>query len=90
MSITLPPELQAVLAEQARLAGSTPELIALEGLRKLYLPAASAPLAPGSPSMADYFADFISSIHSSEKVPGGAHLSENTGQKFAELLRKKR
>ncbi len=45
MVITLPPQLEAVLSEQARRRGVTPEVLALDALRERFLPA-SAPLEP--------------------------------------------
>jgi hypothetical protein len=89
MTIILPPELQQALEEQAEQQGTTPELLAIDRLRSLLLP----PVVPNSPegegTMADFFADFIGSIHSSQVVPGGVHLSEDTGRRFKELLQKK-
>lgn len=90
MTITLPPELQHALEEQAELQGTTPELLAIDRLRDLLLPAAVPKSPEGEGTMADFFADFIGSIHSSEVVPGGAHLSEDTGRRFKEILQKKR
>lgn len=45
MVITLPPQLEAVLSEQARRRGTTPEVLALDALRERFLPE-SAPLEP--------------------------------------------
>jgi hypothetical protein len=74
VTITLPPELERVVAEQAARQGTTPERFALDKLRGLLLP---SPLATeGQGSMADFFADFIGSIDSSETAPGGSDLSE--------------
>jgi hypothetical protein len=33
---------------------------------------------------------YVGVLHSGEKVPGGARMSENTGKKFTAGLRKKR
>jgi hypothetical protein len=88
MTITLPPELQQALEEQAEQQGTTPELLAIDRLRSLLLP----PIVPTSPkdeTMADFFSDFIGSIHSREVVPSGADLSENTGRKFRAVLQEK-
>lgn len=38
MSITLSPELEAVLSEQAKRSGVTPEALALDALRARFLP----------------------------------------------------
>jgi hypothetical protein len=45
MVITLSPELEAVLSEQARRRGVAPEVLALDALREHFLPA-SGPLEP--------------------------------------------
>jgi hypothetical protein len=45
MVITLTPQLEAVLSEQARRRGVTPEVLALDALRAHFLPA-SGPLEP--------------------------------------------
>ena len=87
VTITLPPELEHLVAEQAAQQGTTPELFALEKLRGLLLPSPSPTERQGS--MADFFADFIGSIDSSETAPGGSDLSENTGRKFKELMLQK-
>jgi hypothetical protein len=40
MVITLPPQLEAVLSEQARRRGVDPEILALDALRERFLPGA--------------------------------------------------
>lgn len=45
MVITLTPQLEAVLSEQARQRGIAPEALALDALRKQFLPA-SDPMEP--------------------------------------------
>jgi len=45
MVITLTPQLEAVLSEQARRRGVAPEVLALDALREHFLPA-SGPLEP--------------------------------------------
>ena len=42
MVITLPPQLEVVLSEQARRRGVAPEILALDALRERFLPAASS------------------------------------------------
>lgn len=42
MVITLPPQLEAVLSEQARRRGVAPEVLALDALRERFLPAPAA------------------------------------------------
>jgi len=88
--ITLPPELEKALAEQAEQTGTTPELLALDVLQKQFLgPHLDKPLPQGA-TMADAFADYIGSISTRETAPEGSSLSENTGRRFAQLMVEKR
>ena len=90
MEITLTPELEAALIEQARQQGVSPEQLALESLRQHFV-AASQP-TPGATSgtLADFLAGSVGVLHSSEDVAGGARMSEAKGSAFAEGLLKKR
>src|SRR5262245_61069644 len=87
MTITLTPDLEQALIEEARKRGTTPELLALDCLRARFLPP-SQPRDPAAEqgSLADFLADHIGVLSSSEHVPGGARLSEEPGKKFAEGL----
>ena len=87
VTITLPPELEQTVTERAHKQGTTPEMIALDGLREKFLPASDPVAAEGT--MADFLGDFIGCFDSREIVPGGANLSENTGRKFKELMLEK-
>ena len=40
--------------------------------------------------MLDFFEGYVGVLHSSECVPGGAQMSQDTGRKFAEGMLKKR
>ena len=40
-------------------------------------------------TLADFLQGHIGVLHSSEYIPGGARLSEDTGRKFTEILIKK-
>jgi hypothetical protein len=40
--------------------------------------------------MLDFFAGYVGVLQSSEFVPGGAQMSEDTGREFAEGMLKKR
>ena len=48
------------------------------------------PPKEGEKTLADYLKDHIGVIDSGEHVPGGAHMSEDTGKKFAEGMVEKR
>jgi hypothetical protein len=84
-TITIPPEIEAPLTEAAKRQGTTPELLAVDCLRQQFVKPVPPP-ADGAKNLAEYLKDFIGCIDSSEKVPGGARMSENTGQKFTKLL----
>ena len=85
-TITLTPDLEEALSEEAQRQGTSPETLALDGLRRLYLP---IPPAEGE-TAGEFLKDFIGVLHSSEYVPGGAGLSERTGEAFTNLLLQKR
>ena len=91
MKITLTPDIEKALAEQARRQGATPEMLALDALREQFV-CSGAPEIPVNEeaTLADFLAGHIDVITSSEKVPGGARLSEDAGKKFAAGLVKKR
>jgi hypothetical protein len=94
VTITLPPEMERVVTAGAKRQGTTPELWALEKLnRSLQVEAAMEPASdPASEggSMLDFFGGYVGVLHSSEFVPGGAHMSQDTGHKFAKGMLKKR
>ena len=89
ITITLPPELERAVTERAQQQGTTPELVALDTLRQQLLPVAPSPPVEGQ-TLADFLGEFIGCIHSSERVPGGAQMSVDTGKKFAAGMVKKR
>ena len=88
MTITLPPELEQAVAERANEQGTTPQLLALDELRRSFPPKSSFPAEEGS--LADFLGEFIGCLHSGEQVPGGAQMSTDSGKKFAAILSKKR
>jgi len=82
MIITLTPDIEQALAAEARKLGRTPEQLALDSLRERFLsPESEWP--PAQATLADFLRGHLGVLHSSEHVPGGARLSENSGQKFA-------
>jgi hypothetical protein len=87
MIITLPPDIEQALATEARKLGRTPEQVALDSLRERFLSPESAP-SPGKDqaTLADFLCGHLGVLHSSEYVPGGARLSEDSGRKFAAAL----
>jgi hypothetical protein len=90
MDITLTPDLERALAEEARKQGTTPEMLVLEGLRRLFL-GTRKPAGAEPRSLAELLEGYVGVLHSGEKVPGGAAMSEACGEKFtAALLAKHR
>lgn len=82
MIITLAPDLEHALREQAQKKGTTPELLALESLREQFVvPVGSTPPDGEAETLADFLSGHIGVIRSSEQVPGGARMSENSGAK---------
>jgi len=86
MVITLTPELEKALAERAKRLGTTPESLALNSLRERFVPVNTTP-AQGT--MADFLADYIGILHSTDYIKGGAQMSEDSGKKFTAILLKK-
>lgn len=89
MTIALPPELEEVIEARARQQGTTAELLIVNKLQEQFLPPLFEPQDTEGRTMADFFAGYVGGLHSSEFVPGGAQLSEDTGRKFTQLLLKK-
>jgi hypothetical protein len=83
MIITLTPDIEKAMAEQARKLGTTPEQLALDSLRERFILLPQAVPAEGQGTLADFLRGHIGVLHSSEHVPGGARMSEDSGKKFA-------
>ena len=77
LTITIPSELVAPLTEEAARRGTTPELLALEGVRRV-LPE-SPPAAAGT--LHDRLKDYIGAVDGSSEP-----FSQDCGKKFAEDL----
>lgn len=94
ITITLPPEMEQVVTERAKLQGTTPELWTLDALSQSLMSELSVPHAAESThedgTMLDFFEGYAGMIDSSEFVPGGAQMSQDIGRKFAEGMLKKR
>ena len=85
MTITLEPELEEALDREAQRQGTSPEDLAVQELRRRYLPPAEH-----FDNAYDFLKDCVGVLDSREIVPGGARMSERTGQKFTEILVQKR
>jgi hypothetical protein len=82
MTISLPPDIEEALAEEAQRLGTTPELLALHSLRKLFI----SPPDMDSPSskertLYDFLADYIGTVEGSTEA-----FSEDCGRRFADVL----
>jgi hypothetical protein len=83
-TITLPPVLEQAMTEQAKRQGTTLEVLALDKLNAAFLPATPDATVVEGETLADFLGDFIGCIDSGEHTPGGARMSENIGEKFAQ------
>jgi hypothetical protein len=91
LTITLPPDIEQALVDYALKQGTKPELLVLDSLRERFMPfSTSASPAEREGTLADFLGAHIGVLHSSEHIPGGARLSEDTGRKFAAGMIKKR
>jgi len=79
--ITLPPEVEGPLTEEARRKGTTPELLAVDCLRKQFLSPTTTATAVAGDSLFDFLAGFAGTVEGSAEP-----LSEDCGQRFAEGL----
>ena len=79
LTITVPPELAVRLAEEAVRRGTTPELLALEGVRRV-VPPDSAPVPPPDPLLS-FLAGHVGSVAGSDQP-----LSQDCGKTFADGL----
>jgi len=84
MIITLTPHIEQALAAEARKLGLAPEQLALDSLRERFLSPEDDMSPTGEQAtLADFLRGHLGVLHSSEHVPGGARLSEDSGRKFA-------
>jgi hypothetical protein len=85
ITISLPPDLEGPLTAAAQRRGTTPELLALDSLRKLF---ASPPVSDEPPgdatTLLDFLDGYIGTIEGSTEA-----FSENCGQRFAEGIAEK-
>jgi hypothetical protein len=87
MIITLTSDIEQALVAEARKLGRTPEQVALDSLRERFLASQSnLSLGGEQATLADFLRGHLGVLHSSEHVPGGARLSEDSGRKFAAVL----
>ena len=89
MQLTLTPDVENAITQQANQQGITPQQLALESLRELFIPALVEEKEHSS-TLADFLDGYIGVLRSGEFIEGGAQLSENTGNRFAQLMAQKR
>ncbi len=89
-AITIPPALERAIMQQAERQGTTLEVLAVDKLNAAFLPAVSDETEIEGETLADFLGDFIGCLDSGEHVPGGARMSENVGEKFAQGMEEKR
>ena len=80
-TITLPPEVEEPLTEAAQKQGTTPELLAVDCLRKLFTPSPTVAVPAESESLFDFLSGYVGTVSGSSEA-----LSENCGQRFAQGL----
>lgn len=91
MKISLTPDIESALAENAKSQGLTPEKVVLNVLQEWLMSwLKTNTTADGKGTLADYLEDHIGVLSSSEYVPGSARMSEDCGKKFSSGLVKKR
>lgn len=79
-TITLPPDIEKSLAEQARERGTTPELLAINSLRAIFAPPVPHDGHEGD-TLYDFLLGYVGTIDGTTEA-----LSEHTGQRFTEGL----
>lgn len=91
MNITLTPDIERALREEASRLGTTPQALALDSLRdRFVIPQPAEQAAVPGETLADFLAGHIGVFDSSEHIPGGARMSEDTGRQFTDILVERR
>jgi hypothetical protein len=80
-TITLPPDIEEPLAKEAKKHGSTPESLAIESLRKLFVSPLVKEEQAQVKTLFDLLSGYVGTVDGTEEA-----LSENCGQRFAEEL----
>ena len=79
LTITIPPEIAVPLADAARRLGTTPELLAIEGVRRVLPPVPQAANGPGT--LREFLGDLVGTVDGSHEA-----YSQDCGRKFADGL----
>lgn len=83
-TITLPPEIEERLTEEARKRGTTPELLALESLRILFCTQASSDITAHGNTLYEFLSGYVGAVSGTSEA-----LSEDCGRRFAEGMTEK-
>ncbi len=85
ITILLPSDIEGVLTAEAERRGTTPELLALDSLRKLFMFPVNLDKPPGdATTLFDFLDGYIGTVEGSTEA-----FSENCGQRFAEGMAEK-
>jgi hypothetical protein len=90
VTIDMTPEMEQKLDDMARRRGMTPESLVLSAVEQLLIPAERENGKPAPGSMAEFLEGYVGVFDSRDWVPGGARLSERTGEQFTDVLQQKR
>ena len=78
-TITLPPDLEGRLADEASRRGTTAEVLAVDSLRQMF---PSKPVETnGARNLREFLGDFVGAVEGT-----GESFSKNTGERFTDLL----
>jgi hypothetical protein len=80
-TITLPPEVEEPLAEEAQRQGTTPELLAIGCLRKLFVPGLTEVQPSEGETLSDFLAGYVGTVNGATDP-----LSEDCGRRFVQGL----
>ena len=80
-TIILPPEVEGPLAEEARKRGTTPELLAVDCLRKFFTSPPIAETPDENETLFNFLSGYIGTVSGTTET-----LSEDCGQRFAQGL----
>ncbi len=87
MTITLTPDVESRLVEQARNLGITPEQLALDTLRERFTPTVTPGQQPKpEETLADFLSSHIGVLHGNDTDSGRAGTPDSSSDKFAALL----
>ena len=83
MNIPLTPDIERALSEHARRLGTTPERLAIDSLREHFVATVAQSPTENGGTLAGLLHEHIGVLRSSDHVPGGARMSESSGEKFS-------